>query len=183
MSRVRDILAQTGFSKTAKRSPEDYYITPDMAVRELLSREEFCGIGWEPACGNGAISKFFPGILSSDIRFDNIIGEPGVDFLFERREVDFIVTNPPFKLILPFIKHSLECATKVAMFARIQLLEGKERYKFFKLNPPIRIYVFSNRVNCSTDVTTCGGIMCFCWFIWEKGFSGLPTLDWILCGG
>lgn len=180
MSKIRDIQAQTGFSKTAKRAPEDYYITPDIATIELLKREKFDGAGWEPACGNGAISKFFPEIASSDIRFDNIAGEPGIDFLTTNKMVDFIVTNPPFKLILPFIQHSLECANKVAIFARIQLLEGKERYNFFKQNPPIRIYVFSNRVNCSTGNITGTGIMCFCWFIWEKGFTGQPVLDWIL---
>ena len=86
MSRIKDIQRQTGFSKETKRSPEDYYVTPDIAVKELLKREKFEGLGWEPCCGNGAISKFFPNMLVSDIRKDNtVIGDKRVDFSYINR--------------------------------------------------------------------------------------------------
>lgn len=185
MSRILDIQKQIGFSKNIKRSPEDYYITPSEAVKALLKRETFEGIGWEPASGNGAIAKFFPGMMASDIRTDDdVYGEKGIDFLREFREVDYIITNPPFKIAEDFMWHSMKCARKkVAIFARLLLLEGKGRLKFFRTYPPIRIYVFSNRLSCIrpeakvTDAPT--GIMCFAWFIWEKGYKGKPTIDWI----
>lgn len=184
-SRIKDIQRQTGFNKKTKRSPADFYRTPAVAVMELLKRETFEGLGWEPACGDGAISKFFPNIISSDIRTDpDITGEIGIDFLNETRKVDYIVTNPPFSLMLHFAQHALKCADKIALFGRIQFLEGVKRYIFFKENPPKRIYVFANRLSCASATDSkeskSGGIMCFCWFIWEKGYKGKPTIDWIL---
>lgn len=177
---------QTGFNKETKRSAADFYKTPAKAVEELLKREKLEGIGWEPACGDGAISKLIPNIMSSDIRTDpDIYGEKGIDFLKETRKVDYIITNPPFSLMLPFAWHALEYADKVALFGRIQFLEGIERYNFFKQHPPARIYVFANRLSCASDSadkkSKNGGIMCFCWFIWERGHKGKPTVDWILC--
>lgn len=40
-----------------RRVPHDFYPTPPEAVRALLSVETFTGSIWEPACGDGAISK------------------------------------------------------------------------------------------------------------------------------
>ena len=174
---------QTGFSKESKRSPGDFYITPDNAIIALLDREKFKGVGWEPACGNGAITKFFPRILASDISNDkHIKGRKGVDFLLSSKKVDYIVTNPPFKLLLPFMEKSMDVAkSKVALFARLQALEGKKRYEFFQKYPPIRVYIFSNRVSCSTLLGDSANILCFAWYVWEIGFKGRPTLDWIMC--
>ena len=183
MSKLTDILRQTGFNQTTERVPEDYYITPPIAVEELLKREKFDGKGWEPASGNGAIAKFFPGIMASDIRKDDdIYGEKGIDFLKVYRKVDFIITNPPFKLLLPFMEHSFICANKVAIFCRLQALESKSRYSFYKENPPIRIYIFVDRVSCVPMHfnRNAHAIMCFSWMIFEKGFKGSPTLHWIL---
>jgi len=40
-----------------RRVSHDFYPTPPEAVRALLSVETFTGSVWEPACGDGAISK------------------------------------------------------------------------------------------------------------------------------
>ena len=84
-SQKRDLtgeLLQVGSHKGKERAREDYYVTPDIAVKELLKREKFEGQGWEPASGNGAIAKFFPGIVCSDLCTDsNVAGIKGVDFL------------------------------------------------------------------------------------------------------
>jgi len=180
MSRLKDILRQTGFNEGTVRSPEDFYITPSIAIEELLKREKFEGIGWECASGDGAIAKFFPNIIASDIRKDDTVyGEKGINFLATERKVDFIITNPPFSLLLPFMEHSLECANKIALFCRLQALEGKARYKFYRKNPPIRIYVFADRISCVPFHINknAHAIMCFCWIIWEKGYKGNTTLD------
>jgi hypothetical protein len=39
------------------RADHDYYPTPPEAVRALLGVEQFEGTIWEPACGDGAISR------------------------------------------------------------------------------------------------------------------------------
>ena len=39
------------------RVKDDFYPTPTNATMALLQREKFDGDIWEPACGDGAISK------------------------------------------------------------------------------------------------------------------------------
>lgn len=54
-----------------------------------------------------------------------------------------IITNPPYKIALPILKHCLDIiptGNKVAMFLKVLFLEGKERKKFFEENPPRYIY-------------------------------------------
>lgn len=96
-----------------------------------------------------------------------------------------IVTNPPYKISLPIIKHALDIiplGNKVAMFLKIQFLEGKSRREFFKENPPKVVYVSSSRLNCymNGDFTNNpSSAVCYCWYIWEKGYKGEPIIRWI----
>jgi len=122
------------------RAPYDYYITPPDAVIALLKevgyRFSTGDVIWEPASGNGAISRIlenlFPEckIISSDLRTDeDVYGEKGVDFLRTEREVDWIITNPPYNLALKFVLHALKHARKgVFMLMRFSFLAGLERY-------------------------------------------------------
>jgi hypothetical protein len=168
------------------RQKDDYYTTPKVAVSELLRVEKFASPIWEPASGNGAISKILETsgyqVISSDIRTDGVYGESGVDFLTTRKEnIAAIITNPPFKLSLEFILHALEMAPKVAMFGRVQMLEGQKRYeKLFSNAPPARIWVFSKRVSTQKNgVGKENGTVCFAWFVWEKGTVEAPKIGWI----
>ena len=83
-----------------RRIPNEFYPTPPEAVRALLSVEQFDGSIWEPACGEGAISKVLSAaghqVVSTD-RFAYGFGETGVDFLAEQTpRARHIVTNPPY---------------------------------------------------------------------------------------
>ena len=179
-----------GLKNSGDRNPHDHYITPTKAVEDLIEKEQeyggFEGLGWEPSCGTGAISKVFEKrayrIQSSDIRKDDgVYGIRGLDFLKSNQEADWIVMNPPNDQVLAHIKKALESAKKVCVLGRIQLLEGQERLKLFRKEPPIRVYVFSKRISCIDPQTLLPlpQIMCFSWFIWERGFKGKTTLDWI----
>ena len=64
------------------RQKDDFYPTPPEAVEALLSVEKFIGDIWEPACGDGAISKVLEvehNVVSSDLN-DYGFGKSGVDF-------------------------------------------------------------------------------------------------------
>ena len=74
-------LSIVGFGKN--RAVADFYPTPDYATEELLKREQFEGGMWEPACGNGAIAKFFKGCIATDIRTDLGYGAGDTDFFKE----------------------------------------------------------------------------------------------------
>lgn len=129
------------------REENDFYPTPHRATIELLKRINIENkVIWECACGDGAISKLLPPDTISTDLIDRGYGESGIDFLQTHKDVDWVITNPPYSLATEFAKHSLECGKNVALLCKIQFLEGVKRYKFFKENPPKKVYVFSSRL-------------------------------------
>lgn len=169
------------------REKNDFYPTPPEATISLLGVEKFDGLIWEPACGDGAISELLKAagyeVVSTDL-VDRGYGESRVDFLMETRSLaPNIVTNPPFKMVTPFIRRSLELTSgKVAMLLRLACLEGAERGELFETTPLARVWVFKRRLQFKrpgwTD-TGAGGMTAFAWFVWQKGYEGGPTLGWL----
>ena len=170
------------------REKDDFYPTPRRGVDALLAVEKFNGGIWECACGDGAISKpFIEGgfdVVSTDL-VDRGFGVAGVDFLMETSLLaPNIVTNPPFKLALPFAQKAVDLgAEKVAMLFKLAFLEGVERGEWLEHSPLSRVFVFKRRLSFVNGETSSkidgGGMMAFAWFIWEHGHEGPPTLGWI----
>lgn len=170
------------------RAENDYYATDPRAVELLLEKEEFSNNIWECACGEGHISKVLEqngyDVLSTDL-IDRGYGTGGVDFLTSVRVFDGdIITNPPYKYAIEFVKHALNSITnghKVAMLLRLSFLEGKSRRILFDQYPPKKVYVSSNRILCAKNgdfENSDSSAIAYAWFIWEKGFSGTPILKW-----
>lgn len=83
-----------------KRAAFEFYPTPPEATRALLSVESFEGSIWEPACGDGAISKVLEAagyqVISTDL-IDRGYGAGGHNFLKSDRPLaKNIITNPPY---------------------------------------------------------------------------------------
>jgi type I restriction-modification system DNA methylase subunit len=179
-------LAYVGFNERGDREKDDFYPTPDSATQALLDRVKLKGNVWEPACGNGAMSKVLINngydVYSSDL-IDRGYGETGIDFLKSNRGADNIVTNPPFNLSLEFTLKALELANdKVIMLSKISYLEGiKRREQLFNLKKLKQVLVFSRRVPFKKQSTNtlAGGLMAFGWFVYDINYNGLPTIDWI----
>lgn len=176
-----------GADVTTKREKDDFYPTPPEATEALLRAESFRGDIWEPACGDGAISQVLEAagyrVASSDL-VDRGYGQVGVDFLMEYQgRATNIVTNPPFKLAVPFVRKALDLTTgKVAMLLKIAFLEGVERAALFQHSPLARVHVFSRRVtfrNASRGDVNGSGMMAFAWFVWDHEHKGPPTLGWL----
>ena len=170
-----------------EREVNDYYATEPKAVELLLQKEKFSSIILEPSCGEGHISRVLLdngyAVKSSDL-IDRGFGE--VKDFFEVDEFcGDIITNPPYKVALDFVKHSLDIipeGSKVAMFLKLQFLEGKARKEFYKENPPKKIYVASGRLNCAKNgkfEEFKSSAVAYAWFVWEKGYQGSPEIDWI----
>lgn len=180
-------LGSTSITK-ADREENDFYATEPKAVELLLAEETFANNILEPCCGKKHITNVLEQaeytVKSSDL-IDRGVGADVQDF-FKITDWDGdIISNPPYKNALDFVKHSLDIVkegSKVAMFLKILFLEGKTRKEFFLENPPKVIYVASGRLNCAKngdfDKYTTGAV-CYAWFVWEKGFTGEPVVRWI----
>lgn len=176
-----------------RRNPDaekhDYYATDPQAVELLLEQEEFCGFTWEPACGEGHISKVLKQhdheVISTDLIYRGY-GDGGVDFLAIKDAHDFpgdIITNPPYKFAREFVEKALEIVAdyqKVAMFVKLTFLEGQARRELFRQHPPKTVYVSSARLECGKNgVFNGSSAVAYCWIVWDKGYQGPTELKWI----
>ena len=165
------------------RIAHDFYPTPEIATVSFLEREKFEGEIWEPACGDGAMSRVierygYP-VKSTDL-IDRGYGVGEVDFLRSKERANNIMTNPPFSLANKFIHHALTHADKkVAMLLRLNFLESKTRKKFFTEFPFARIYVFAERVPFRVNPQSGSNAIAFAWFVWDYLHSGKATIEWL----
>jgi hypothetical protein len=189
---ARSIMA----SRKEPKASVDAFWTPPWATRSLCQvvlphldiGQLYRLTAWEPACGEGLMSKvlnvYFHKVRASDI---HDYGQRLVaDFLssdLAYSPYDWIITNPPFRPALDFTLRALDLAREgVAMFVRSQwAVEGCERYeKLFRDRPPTLMAFFSERVNLcrgrwDPDGTTATA---YCWLVWVKGREPMPPF-WI----
>ena len=190
---TQSVMATLNASSHSKweRQTHDYYATPPNAVIQLLQKEKFATNILEPACGEWHISQTLElvghKVLSSDL-INRGYGEQR-DFLWP----DFmdswhgdIITNPPFSMVTEFLEKGMSIIRdnqKFAMLLRIQFLEWVKRNEVFKRYPPKTIYVFSRNIRCAKNwdfANATGNASTYCWFVWEKGYKGKPSIDWII---
>ena len=169
------------------RQKDDWYPTPEIATRQLLDVETFDERIWEPAAGDGAISKVLKtggyDVISSDLN-DYGYCPAGVDFLNEdKRAADSLVSNPPYKFAERFIQRAIDLRVdKHAWLLRLAFLEGQKRFQsLFSHNPPIRVHVFSRRLTMwrGDEKATSSGTVAYAWFVWRQGYTGSPQLGWL----
>lgn len=175
-----------------ERQNEDFYATDPIAAKLLLEVEDFSNNIWECACGQKHLSNVFENegfnVRSSDIV--DRCGNEVYDFLSSDNTFwdGDVITNPPYKLAKEFIEKAIDIipeGRKVAMFLKIQFLEGKERKKLFQKYPPKVIYVSSSRILCAKNAefeamkAGGGSAVAYAWYVWEKGYNGDTILKWI----
>lgn len=178
---------------SSEREENDFYATDPRAIDFLLEKEEFSKFIWEPACGKGHLSKRLEEnghfVTSTDL-IDRGYGEGGIDFLNMNllpSPWHDIITNPPYKYATEFVYKALELLEKnhkLALFLKIQFLEGQERKLLFKKYPPKKVYVSSSRIKCAINgnfenINRKSSAVCYAWFVWEKGYTGPTIIDWI----
>ena len=178
-----------------EREENDYYATDPIAIDKLLKVEELNHNIWECACGENHLSHRLEEKGFSVLKSDIIKRVDDTDFICDFLQYHEyiwngdIITNPPYKYAKEFVLNALnliEDSHKVIMFLKLTFLEGKARYnELFSKYPPKAIHVFSERVMCAKngrfDEMKAGGgsAVAYAWFIWEKGYNGKTTIDWI----
>lgn len=171
-----------------ERQEDDFYATDPKAARLLLGLEDFDHNIWECACGEGHLAEAFKerghNVFATDL-IDRGYGMGGFDFLKCNVHWDGdIITNPPYKYAQEFVEHAMELVpdgAKVAMFLKLQFLEGKARKELFRKYPPKTVYVSSSRLICAKngdfDKVTSSAVA-YCWYVWVKGYKGDTTIKW-----
>ena len=177
-----------------EREKNDYYATDPHALKIFLNKlkEDKLELHkdiWECACGSGHLSKVLEengySVYSSDL-INRGYGWT-TDFLKVKNtnlKLD-ILTNPPYKFATEFVEKALsiqENGYYTIMFLKIQFLEGQARKKLFEKYPPKYVYINSARQLCAMNGNFekyKAKAICYCWFIWEKGWRGEPTIRWI----
>ena len=177
-----------------EREANDFYATEPKAAELLCEAESFSPAIWECACGQGHLSDVFKKrgyhVISTDLIYRGY-GKGGVDFLAYTPRCPMqcdIITNPPYKYAKEFVEHALDIVAdgqKVAMFLKLQFLEGKARRKLFERCPPKTVYVVSSRLLCAKNAefekmkAGGGSAIAYAWFVWQKGYTGDTVVKWI----
>ncbi|PWT80936.1 MAG: hypothetical protein C5B44_04605 [Acidobacteria bacterium] len=182
-----------GYKPTLKRFADldgpDFFPTPAWATHALIDNEKFQGDIWEPACGDGAMSRVLETtgqkVSSSDL-YRRGFGKSGIDFLNTDRMCANIITNPPYNAAEGFVAAGLRNANKkFALLLRLAFLEGANRARtIFSMNPPCRVWVFSERITfypAGAEVKG-SGTTAYAWFVWDKDADAGTELKWLAPG-
>lgn len=175
-----------------KDSPDDFP-TPPWATRGLIEHvlkkdALVASTCLEPACGAGHMAKvlreYFREVYCADA-YEYGYGRTR-DFLtypYETNAVDWVITNPPFRLAEEFVLRALRVARQgVAILARTVFLESVGRYDgIFRVTPPTMFAQFVERVpmvkgRLDRKASTATG---YAWFVWEKDMPSEARLMWV----
>lgn len=176
-----------------RRLPHEFYPTPPEAVRALLSVEQFDGPIWEPACGEGAISRVLSAagheVVSTDL-IDHGFGASGRDFLLEPAPLaKHIVTNPPYgfgladAVIDKALGFAAETGGTVAMLLNLASLCHRTRTAWWQVHPPARLYAIDDIV-CWPEHRYGPAPAHFtkhryAWALWTPGHTGPSAFWWL----
>jgi len=162
-----------GASSQHGRNAADFYATPPECTIALLDNYQRLFEGsriWEPACGNGAISKVLEGrnlaVISTDLH-DRGYGEGGMNFLTAECNCGSIITNPPFNLAADFIEHAATKEVPFAMLLKSTYWQAAKRYDLFQRTKPLAIIAMSWRPAMSPERGK-SGTMDFIWTVWDR---------------
>lgn len=86
----------------------DRVYTPDWAAADMVRFFQPSGRILEPCCGDGALLKYLP----VDAEWCEI--DKGRDFFMWENPVDWIISNPPYSKLRPFMRHAFSIANSVA---------------------------------------------------------------------
>ena len=192
--RARSGRTRYAASRRAGRAPLEFYPTPPEATRALLSVENFDGSIWEPACGDGAISRELTkagyDVTSTDLA-DRGFGKGGNDFLkSEEPLAKHIITNPPYgthglgdAFVRRALIHTRKTGGTVAMLLNLRSLANPDRHKKFVKTPPSAIYILDD-LTCwlegkPTDKSRRIARQQYYWAVWKPGHKGAPKMWWL----
>lgn len=169
------------------RSKTDFYPTPADVTYSLI---KFLGLKpgtvvWEPACGEGHMTEALKScgltVHSSELH-DFGYGSCGVDFLKAPilNDIDWIITNPPFKLSEQFIKRCHEHGKQFALLLKSQYFHAARRLPIFNVMTPSHVLPLTWRPDFLFGHGGGSPTMEVIWCVWNKrnwGFTVYQPLE------
>lgn len=173
-----------------EREKNDFYATDPKAIDCLKEKLDVPHVVLEPSCGAGHLSKRLEELGHKVYSYDKIdrgYGEVQDYFLMEKLpdDCECIITNPPYANAAEFVLKSLELLPDnglCCMFLKTTFLEGSRRWEdIYCKYPPVKVLQFVRRIACAKngEFGMVSSAVAYAWFVWEKGFTGLPTIEWI----
>ncbi|KKL19010.1 hypothetical protein LCGC14_2469780 [marine sediment metagenome] len=161
------------------RQEADFYSTPWECTQALIDAEKGVldidrGI-WEPACGNGAMSRILENagftVRSTDLH-NKGYGEGEQDFLETTEALaPCIITNPPFSLSARFISHALATlkVQYLALILKSIYWHAAKRIPLIETHPPSRIFPMGWRPDFDGRGAATMDLL---WCVWDTNSYG-----------
>jgi len=168
-----------GSGDARPRQHADWYPTPPECTEVLLDRLKLTGPVWEPCCGDGSLARVMEGrgirVIGTDLH-DRGYGDghgEGYDVLkADRLLAPDIVTNPPFNIAGPIIRHLLTLRPRtMALLLKASFWHASSRSALFRDHPPSRIVALTWRPDFLGLKRPAMEVI---WTVWEDGHEG-PT--------
>lgn len=151
------------------RKERDFYPTPEDVTQALIDYLSIPknSVIWEPACGNGALSKVLKDNQYQVIETDIIKGQ---DFLTcDDVKCDWVITNPPFSLSEQFIERCASTGKPFALLLKSQYWHAKSRLKLFKSVCPSHVLPLTWRPDFLAGTRGKGSpFMDMIWVVWRN---------------
>jgi hypothetical protein len=179
-------MAQRRAGESLQLFPTAPWATRAVIEQELIPRGWLTPsmTGWDPCCGRGHMAlpmrDYLARVHASDVHDWGFGDRHGLDFTFAKiadqpfASLDWIFANPPFTLAEAFLDKALQLAgVGVAMFVRLQWLEGGERYRSIWSGDrrPHLVCPFADRVPLIEDVwdPEASSATAYMWLVWVPG--------------
>ena len=152
--------------KYAHMNPNDVVFTPDWLAEQICSMFDITGDVLEPCKGEGAFLKHLP----KNTEWCEIT--EGKNFYDYKKEVDWIVTNPPYSDFNRFLTHAFSLAENVVLLVPVAKL-------FKSMGTLKQIFEYGNFVEIHTlPASKAGfpfGFPCAVYYI-KKDYVGTTTI-------
>ena len=188
---VRNLLGEIETVAALEREKDDFYPTPPEPTRAILSAElprlrDYSTI-WEPACGNGAMTRELDAVGLRVFASDSVDRGCGATIMsfydFDRASAPAtaILTNPPFDQCswgngkARWLYHAMDeiGADYMALLLPWPFPGAGGLRHFWAKHPPARVYLMRWKI----DFTGQGAPpMLNGWFIWDKKHHGETVL-------
>lgn len=172
------------------RHPDDYYATPNWAIRAILPHLPLSGQILEPCAGTGAIVRELVGhgVYHERIHAIEIDRERALhanaaclDYLAidPCESYSLCITNPPYKLAMQFVQRALSHCDTVCMLLRQGFLASQGRREWLSKHVP-DVYQLSARPSFTANGRSDAAD--YAWFVWTPGERPVGLLRYLDCG-